>query len=65
METLFLLMLVGSLLVILALLLICNLLNKENLELKCENQILNRELEQYNLAAHKLLDKLLDKLENK
>lgn len=61
METLFILMLVGSLLVILALLLICNLLNKENLELKCENQILNRELEQYNLAAHKLLDKLENK----
>lgn len=61
METLFLLMLVGSLLVILALLLICNLLNKENLELKCENQILNRELKQYNLAAHKLLDKLENK----
>ncbi|QIN92921.1 hypothetical protein HWD12_gp113 [Phage NBSal003] len=57
METLFLLMLVGSLLVILALLLICNILNNKNLELKCENQILNRELEQYNLAAHKLLDK--------
>lgn len=65
METLFLLMLVGSLVVILALLLICSILNKENLELKCENQILNRELGQYNLAAHKLLDKLLDKLENK
>ncbi|EEN8192400.1 hypothetical protein AAK37_15335 [Salmonella enterica subsp. enterica serovar Typhimurium] len=61
METLFLLMLVGSLLVILALLLICNLLNKENLELKCENQILNRELKQYNLAAHKMLDKLENK----
>lgn len=58
METLFLLMLVGSLLLILALLLICNILNNKNLELKCENQILNRELEQYNLAAHKLLDKL-------
>jgi hypothetical protein len=58
METLFLLMLVGSLLVILALLLICNILNNKNLELKCENQILNRELKQYNLAAHKLLDKL-------
>lgn len=56
METLFLLMLVGSLL--LALLLICNILNNKNLELKCENQILNRELKQYNLAAHKLLDKL-------
>lgn len=61
METLFLLMLVGSLLVILALLLICHLLNKENLELKCENQILNRELKQYNIAAHKLLDKLENK----
>ncbi|AXC41603.1 hypothetical protein GECvBN5_gp034c [Salmonella phage GEC_vB_N5] len=61
METLFLLMLVGSLLVILALLLICNILNNKNLELKCENQILNRELEQYNLAAHKLLDKLENK----
>lgn len=61
METLFLLMLVGSLVVILALLLICNILNKENLELKCENQILNRELKQYNLAAHKLLDKLENK----
>lgn len=58
METLFLLMLVGSLLLILALLLICNILNNKNLELKCENQILNRELKQYNLAAHKLLDKL-------
>lgn len=61
METLFLLMLVGSLLVILALLLICNILNNKNLELKCENQILNRELKQYNIAAHKLLDKLEDK----
>ncbi|ARQ96266.1 hypothetical protein K20_019 [Salmonella phage Kenya-K20] len=61
METLFLLMLVGSLLLILALLLICNILNNKNLELKCENQILNRELEQYNLAAHKLLDKLENK----
>ncbi len=60
MET-FSLMLVGSLLVILALLLICNILNNKNLELKCENQILNRELEQYNLAAHKLLDKLENK----
>ncbi|QXV80326.1 hypothetical protein bas32_0171 [Escherichia phage IrisVonRoten] len=61
METLFLLMLVGSLLVILALLLICNILNNKNLELKCENQILNREVKQYNLAAHKLLDKLENK----
>ncbi|ARB06947.1 hypothetical protein E0157_019 [Escherichia phage SP15] len=61
METLFLLMLVGSLLVILALLLICNILNNKNLELKCENQILNRELKQYNIAAHKLLDKLENK----
>lgn len=61
METLFLLMLVGSLLVILALLLICNILNNKNLELKSENQILNRELKQYNLAAHKLLDKLENK----
>lgn len=58
METLFLLMLVGSLLLILALLLICNILNNKNLELKCENQILNRELKQYNITAHKLLDKL-------
>lgn len=61
METLFLLMLVGSLLLLLALLLICNILNNKNLELKCENQILNRELKQYNLAAHKLLDKLENK----
>ncbi|EBX4970972.1 hypothetical protein DSF15_19905 [Salmonella enterica subsp. enterica serovar Thompson] len=61
METLFLLMLVGSLLLILALLLICNILNNKNLELKCENQILNCELKQYNLAAHKLLDKLENK----
>ncbi|QJA17875.1 hypothetical protein vBSenI1_114 [Salmonella phage vB_Sen_I1] len=61
METLFLLMLIGSLVVILALLLICNILNNKNLELKCENQILNRELKQYNLAAHKLLDKLENK----
>ncbi|WQZ52575.1 hypothetical protein [Salmonella phage SP33] len=61
METLFLLMLVGSLLVILALLLICSILNNKNLELKSENQILNRELKQYNIAAHKLLDKLENK----
>lgn len=61
METLFLLMLVGSLLLILALLLICNILNNKNLELKCENQILNRELKQYNIAAYKLLDKLENK----
>lgn len=61
METLFLLMLIGSLLLILALLLICNILNNKNLELKCENQILNRELKQYNIAAHKLLDKLENK----
>ena len=61
METLFLLMLVGSLLLILALLLICNILNNKNLELKCENQILNRELTQYNVAARKLLDKLENK----
>lgn len=61
METLFLLMLVGSLLLILALLLICNILNNKNLELKCENQILNREIKQYNIAAHKLLDKLENK----
>lgn len=61
MKTLFLLMLVGSLVVILALLLICNILNNKNLELKCENQILNRELKQYNIAAHKLLDKLENK----
>lgn len=61
MEALFLLMLVGSLLVILALLLICNILNNKNLELKCENQVLNRELKQYNLVAHKLLDKLENK----
>lgn len=58
METLFLLMLVGSLLLILALLLICNILNNKNLELTCENEILNNELFQYNIAAHKLLDKL-------
>lgn len=61
METLFLLMLVGSLLVILALLLICSILNNKNLELKSENQILTRELKQYNIAAHKLLDKLENK----
>ena len=61
METLFLLMLVGSLLVILALLLICSILNNKNLELKSENQTLNRELKQYNIAAHKLLDKLENK----
>lgn len=61
METLFLLMLVGSLLLILALLLICNILNNKNLELTCENEILNNELFQYNIAAHKLLDKLENK----
>ena len=58
METLLLVLLGGSLLIILGLILICNILNNKNLELKCENQILNRELKQYNIAAHKLLDKL-------
>lgn len=61
METLFLLMLVGSLVVILALLLICNILNNKNLGLKCENEMLNREIKQHNIAARKLLDKLENK----
>lgn len=61
METLLLVLLGGSLLIILGLILICSRLNTKNLELKCENQILNRELKQYNLAAHKLLDKLENK----
>lgn len=61
METLLLVLLGGSLLIILGLILICSRLNTKNLELKSENQILNRELKQYNLAAHKLLDKLENK----
>ncbi|QJD49376.1 hypothetical protein vBSenE22_073 [Salmonella phage vB_Sen-E22] len=61
METLLLVLLGGSLLIILGLILICSRLNTKNLELTCENQILNRELKQYNLAAHKLLDKLENK----
>lgn len=61
METFFLLLLIGSLVIILALLLICSILNKKNLELKSENEILNRELKQYSIAAHKLLDKLENK----
>lgn len=58
METLLLVLLGGSLLIILGLILICSHLNTKNLELTCENEILNNKLFQYNLAAHKLLDKL-------
>lgn len=61
METFFLLLLIGSLVIILALLLICSILNKKNLELKSENEILTRELQQYNLAVYKLVDKLENK----
>ncbi|ASD50218.1 membrane protein [Shigella phage SSP1] len=60
METLLLVLLGGSLLIILGLILICSRLNTKNLELTCENEILNNELFQYNIAAHKLLDKLED-----
>ncbi|QPI13141.1 membrane protein [Salmonella phage vB_SalS_ABTNLsp4] len=61
METLLLVLLGGSLLIILGLILICSRLNTKNLELTCENEILNNELFQYNIAAHKLLDKLENK----
>lgn len=61
MEILFLVILVSSLVAILGLICCCSSLNTQNLELKCENQILNRELKQYNVAARKLLDKLENK----
>lgn len=58
METLLLVILGVSLLTILGLILICSRLNVKNLELDSENQILNREIKQHNIAARKLLDKL-------
>ncbi|QIO00429.1 putative membrane protein [Salmonella phage polluks] len=58
METLLIVLLGGSLLTILGLIIVCSRLNTKNLELICENEILNNELFQYNIAAHKLLDKL-------
>lgn len=58
METLLLVLLGGSLLTILGLIVVCSRLNTKNLELECENQILNNELLQHNIAARKLLDKL-------
>lgn len=58
METLLLVLLGGSLLTILGLIIICSRLNVKNLELNSENEILNREIFQYNIAARKLLDKL-------
>ncbi|QEI24747.1 hypothetical protein [Salmonella phage SE20] len=36
----------------------CSRLNTKNLELTSENEILNREIKQHNIAARKLLDKL-------
>ncbi|EDA1230666.1 hypothetical protein AGP59_21575 [Salmonella enterica subsp. enterica serovar Derby] len=58
METLLLIILGVSLLTILGLILICSRLNVKNLELNSENEILNREIKQHNIAARKLLDKL-------
>lgn len=58
METLLLAILGVSLLTILGLILICSRLNVKNLELNSENEILNREIKQHNIAARKLLDKL-------
>lgn len=58
METLLLVLLGVSLLTILGLIIICSRLNVKNLELDSENQILNREIKQHNIAARKLLDKL-------
>lgn len=58
METLLLVILGVSLLTILGLILICSRLNVKNLELNSENEILNREIKQHNIAARKLLDKL-------
>ena len=58
METLLLILLGGSLLTILGLIIVCSRLNTKNLELTCENEILNNEIFQYNIAARKLLDKL-------
>ena len=61
METLLLVLLGGSLLTILGLIIVCSRLNTKNLELICENEILNNEIFQYNIAARKLLDKLENK----
>ncbi|WKV24276.1 hypothetical protein [Escherichia phage SUT_E1620] len=61
METLLLILLGGSLLTILGLIIVCSRLNVKNLELNSENEILNREIKQHNIAAHKLLDKLENK----
>lgn len=61
METLLLVILGVSLLTILGLILICSRLNVKNLELNSENEILNREIKQHNIAARKLLDKLENK----
>lgn len=61
METLLLILLGGSLLTILGLIIVCSRLNVKNLELNSENEILNREIKQYNIAARKLLDKLENK----
>lgn len=61
METLLLVILGVSLLTILGLILICSRLNVKNLELNSENEILNREIKQHNIAACKLLDKLENK----
>lgn len=58
MEILFLVILVASLVAVLGLVVCCSSLNTKNLELISENQILNRELKQHNIAARKLLDKL-------
>lgn len=58
METLLLVLLGGSLLTILGLIIVCSRLNIKNLELNSENNILNREIKQHNIAARKLLDKL-------
>lgn len=61
MEILLLVLLGGSLLTLLGLIIVCSRLNVKNLELNSENEILNREIKQHNIAARKLLDKLENK----
>ncbi|WCX68711.1 hypothetical protein [Salmonella phage GSW6] len=61
MEMIMLIALGASLVAILGLICCCSHLNTKNLQLKCENEILNREAKQYSIAARKLLDKLENK----
>lgn len=61
METLLLVILGISLLTILGLIVVCSRLNTKNLELECENQILNREITGYIMKGRNILNKLENK----